>query len=196
MAMAKTRTQVHNLTRNDLMQGVAKRFLGIASDHGYNCGWYLDRLEVMFSMRLISKYELYVFKNDEPIAGVTLRFDWDRHIALVESQGELFDPDQINQYGTTDSITDTIEAIRKYVSGLFQSCGATRLEVWYSVSRDRAAELGDSRIAQLIDTQPRGKEQQDAIQKELAKINAAKSAKGKNRVSMLGDLPETSFEAW
>lgn len=195
MAMVKTKTQVLNLTRNQVMQGVATRFLGIAEDHGKSCEWYSDRRDVMFRMELIEYYSLIVFKDDAPIAGVKLRFDWDRHTALVESEGEFIDPEKINQFGTTDSITDTIDAVRAYVSGLFTACGATRVEVWYGVRQDRIKELGGDRIDQLLDAgiSPENKEKSS---ERWAKIMKAKVNKQTRRISTLGDLPETSFEAW
>lgn len=195
MTMVKTKTQVRNLTRNQLMQGVARRLLAIAEDRGRGCDWHRERIDVMFRMELIDHYYLVVFKTEEPIAGVKLRFDWDRHTALVESMGEFVDPENINRFGTTDSIADTMEALRAYVDGLFEHCGATRVEVWYGIRPAQIKSLGSERVDQMLDARA-SVEGKKASSERWAKIMKAKANKGAKRVSTLGDLPETSFEAW
>ncbi|MGX1498586.1 hypothetical protein ACSSV1_003637 [Labrenzia sp. MBR-25] len=195
MAMVQTKTQVRNLTRNQLMQGVARRLLAIAEDHGRDCDWYLERIDVMFRMELIAHLYLIIFKGDEPIAGVKLHFDWDRHATLVESVGEFFDPEKINQFGTTDAIADTMQAVRAYVDGLFERCGATRVEAWYGIRHEQVKMLGSERVDQLLNirTSPEGKKRSS---EDWAKIMKAKADKGAKRVSTLGDLPEASFDIW
>ncbi|WP_299810416.1 hypothetical protein [uncultured Roseibium sp.] len=195
MTMVQTKARVWNLTRNQLLQGVARRFFEIAADHGKDCDWYLERIDVMLRMELIEFYYLVVFKADEPIAGAKLCFDWGRHTALVESMGEFFDPEKINQFGTTDSIADTMEAVRAYVDGLFEHCGATRVEVWYSVRDEQIKTLGSERVDQLLDVS-RSDEAKKKSSERWAKIMKAKADKGAKRVSTLGDLPEASFDIW
>lgn len=195
MTMVKTKTRVANITRNDLMQGVARRLLGIASDRGKNCEWYLERLEVMFKMELLDHLHLIIFKADKPIAGVKVRFDWGRHTALVEAEGEFIDPGKVGRFGTTENINDTIEAVRTYVDRLFDSCGASSVEVWYAACTERTKELGSERVDQLLDIQSSVESKKNTSDR-WAKIVKAKADKVAQRVSTLGDLPETSFNFW
>lgn len=61
---------------------------------------------------------------------------------------------------------------------------------------DKWDELGETRISQLMDTGYKTEKEKQDRDRRLAKIHAARAAKGRNRISTLGDLSETSFEAW
>ncbi|MEM6912806.1 MAG: hypothetical protein AAF511_02385 [Pseudomonadota bacterium] len=196
MAMTRTKTKVVNLTRNELMQGTARRFLDIASDTGANCEWYYERLEVMTRMQLVTQFELIVMDGETAVGGVALRFDWDKHTALVQASGEFIDPDVINRYGATDSITDTLEAVRTYVTGLVDHFPKAYPSVWYSYNEAKVRELGRDRFDQILGRKPRCAEDEQETDARWAKISAAKAAKARRRVSTLGDLPETSIDTW
>lgn len=195
MAQTRTKTRVVNLTRNELIQGTAKRFLDIASDHGAGCDFYYDRLDVIIRMELITDLELIVSSQGEAVGGVTLSFDWDKHTAMVEANGEFIDPDIVNQFGTTDSITDTLELVRAYVAGLAKHYSSPNVNVWYTPNKKRRRELGSDRYDQIFGVSPKTDEDDRETQAEWAKIAATKAEK-KRRVSTIGDLPETSIKAW
>lgn len=192
---SRTKTTVRNLTRNDLVRGTAERFLEMAEDKGGNCSFYRDRLEVMISMKLVEKFHLVVYQDEHPISGMALRFDWERHEALIEAEGEFFDPDKIDQYGTVGSVTETIEALRTYIDGLFHDGGATRIDIWYTVSRARKAELGEARVNELLGVKPTP-DGEKANQAEWSKICKARFERPARRSTTLGELPETSFDIW
>lgn len=196
MAMAKTKTKVVNLTRVDMVQGTAKRFLDIASEAGANCDFYYERLEVMTRMHLVNHFELVAFSGKEAIGGVGLYFDWETHTALVQAKGEFIDPKVLNQYGTADSITDTLELVRNYVLGLMEHYPEPSVSVWYSFNEQRVRELGQDRFQQILGYAPRSAEQERETEALWAKIAAEKADKSKRRTSTIGDLPETSIKAW
>ena len=195
MALTKNRAKVENLTRNDVIRGIASRFLDIAMDQGYDTDFYEERLEVLCRMMLIESLHIVVHDAEKAIAGVTMHFDWDRHVVNIENKGEFIDADRINQFGTLDSATDTLDAIRTYISGLFERCGAQMVSVWYTLRRSRIAELGEERVDQMIGV-TRTDDDKAGVSRIWSGIMAAKSAKRRKRRTVLGGFDEASFEAW
>lgn len=197
MARPKPRPKTVNVTRTQLMRDTAERFLDIGVENGANAAFYYERLEVMTSMQLVDSFELVVYdRAKEPIGGVTLIFDWDTHTAMVESNGEFVASDILNVYGTTDSISDTLAAVQRYVSGLRASEAGSCVSIWYTFNDARVRELGEERYNQLLDRQtPTASEDSDRIAR-WNKVTRARSTHSGQRQSTFGDLPEASIKAW
>lgn len=195
MARTVARATTSNLTRNDLLQGTAQQFIDIASENGGYGAFYDGRLEVMITMKLITQLEIVILSQEEPIAGVALKFDWDRHTAEIESNGEFVDSDMINAYGSTDEIIDKLGAVRIYVSEVCAQEKNNQVRIYWTYNPEREKELGLDRIDQMID-HPDGPKTRDQIKQEFAKVSEARSSKGTQRGTTFGDLSEASINAW
>ena len=198
MAKTRTKTKVVNFTRSELLQDTTKRFLDIASDYGGNCSFYYERLQEIIRNELITDFELVVSDGVDPLGGVALVLDWEKHTVMVRADGEFMPADIINEYGSTDSIIDTLELVRNYVSGLagIKPKYVISIRVWYTPNIQRMRELGEDRFAQLMNRLPSTPDEKQLAALRWAKVSATKADKSKKRVSDLGDLPEASIKAW
>lgn len=205
MAMTKTKTkaQVKTMTRVELMQDAAVRFLELADRNPDGMSYQLEKIEVLFGMKLIREIWLTIFAGRERVSGLRMKFDWDTNRALMEQHGEDFPEDKIDQYGTAASITDTMEILRKYIDELFEKCGATYIHCSCMVRHDRVRELGEDRYYEIMGYKKPGKPapkptaaEVEAHRKDVREDEAARREKGTRRTIVLPDLPEVSIEAW
>jgi hypothetical protein len=203
MTKTKTQAQVKTMTRVELMQDAAERFLQLADRNPFGMRYQLEKMEVLFGMKLIREISLSIFADDERISGLRMKFDWDTNRAMMERQGEDFPEDKIDQYGTTAPITDTMVILRDYIDELFEKGGATYIACNAFVRPERVRELGQDRYYEIMGYKKPGepvrkptKEEIEAARKDRAAEDAARKAKGTKRVIVLPDLPEVSIEAW
>jgi hypothetical protein len=203
MAMTKTKTsaQVRTMTRVEVMQDTAERFIQLADRNPNGVTYELNKIEVLFGMKLIDTIRIAIYAEGECISRMIMSFDWDTNRAIMEKDGEDVDPEKIDQYGTLSSITDTMEILRDYLDKLFNSCGATSLIVRSTVRQSRVNELGIDRYYEIMGYKKPGAPppkptpaQVEAYRKERAHEEAAMKAKGTKRKIVLPELPEVSIE--
>ncbi|WP_420412411.1 hypothetical protein [Roseibium sp.] len=207
MATAKTKLKtsvgVGAMTRVELMQDSAERFIQLADRNPFGMRYQLEKLDVLFGMKLIREVWLSVYADDERIAGLRMKFDWNTNRAMLEKHGEDVSEDKIDQYGTLESTTDTMVVLRKYIDELFDRCGASHISCNCFVRPERVKELGEDRYYEIMGYKKPGEPARKPTQAEIEKHRkdraaeeAARKAKGTKRVMILPELPEVSIEAW
>lgn len=204
MARPKPRPRVQTRTRVEIMQDAAERFIALADRNPDGVQYQMDKLEVMFGMKLIRDVRITLFDSDfDPVAGLLMHFCWDTNQAMLEKDGEDISEDKLNEFGTLSSITDTMAVLRDYVDGLFDKGLAKHVSVHANVRYERVAELGQDRYYEIMGYKKPGQParkpteaEMEAYRKEQAKIQARRKEKATKRVIVLPDLPEVSVEAW
>lgn len=203
MAVTATRARTRTMTRVEAMQDAAERFLELADRNEWSMNYELEKLEVLFGMKLIREIRLTIFADDERISGLRMKFDWDMNRAMFEKEGEDIAEDKIDQYGTLSSITDTMEVLRNYINELFEKCGATFIGCSCYVRHERVQELGRDRYYEIMGykkpgepARPPTQAELEAARKEWAADQAARRKKGTKRTFVLPELPEVSIETW
>lgn len=192
-ATARTRTQVQNITRVQLMQNTAQSFIDVASDNGADTEFVDERLEVMLKMELITAIEMVISDGDEPVAGARMEFDWNRHAAIIKAEGEFIDPDLINGYESTDTISETIEVLRTYITRICEGCDKASVDFWYTLNPVKFSEFGRERFGQILGL-ALPEEKLAADKSKWAKIKETKERNAK-RIN-LADLQETTINVW
>lgn len=195
-ARLRTHVATRTMTRTELLQSACRPFFRIAEELGYNMNWFNKNLEVVINLQLIVGFEIVVFNETKPIGGIELAIDWDVHHGMVNAYGELVDVSEIEEGRTYASIEECIEVARKYVVGLMERGGGTRLEAWYTKNSAKVRSYGDARYHELLNTKPRSPEEKAKIARRFQKIRLAQEAKGQSRSSTFSDLSEASIGAW
>lgn len=193
---SRTRIATRTMTRTELLQSACRPFFRIAEELGCNMNWFNKNLEVVIHLQLIVGFEIVVFNEAEPIGGIEMVIDWDTHHGMVDAYGEHVDVSEIEEGRTYASIEECIEVARKYVVGLMERGGGTRLEVWCTKNSAKVRSYGDARYHELLNTRPRSPEEKAEIARRRQEIRLAKAAKGQSRSSTFSDLSEASIGAW
>ena len=196
MAMVQTNTftEVRTKTRVEMRLSTAQAFLDLATDQGYDAGFYVNRLDLLIRMELVCNLKMFIFSGRKAVSGIAMRIDHAKGDSEMERHGEDFAPELIDQYGLSGSITDMLSALRTYVSGLFAQGGATHIEVWYTFSNEALAQYGHDRLCEMI-----GVEDSPAIREATRERYAeivGSIGSTESRATHSPDLSEYTFETW